>query len=374
MPGELPALEYRRRLTQAILRVRQIQNRNHRDLYISELELQLGYSVATHRYTDALHDVRALVGSCMSDPGAMRAFVQVIRSFHGDSAVVVELGQLLDEIESDDQSLSPRHRQPLTELVQRVDGNRAAAAFQKVFRTVDRERQPDLSDHGVLLGEIAAVADGPGVRLLAFADELAHREEGRHGLELHRWVREVGRDLGLSLHDLRQLCVQTTRTLGQLDEPFAESVAQPGVSEQAEVTETDTVVRVSQTGDFVQSGSVVKSVEVLDRSDTGSIWGGVPLRNPEFTGREALLQDLEAQLLRQGTASVLPQALHGWGGVGKTQLAVEFAYRHAEEYDIVWWITADQPDLVRASLALLGDRLQLPEGQDMQHRVTTVLD
>jgi len=54
---------------------------------------------------------------------------------------------------------------------------------------------------------------------------------------------------------------------------------------------------------------------------------------------------------------VLPHALQGMGGVGKTALAVEYAWRYGPEYDLVWWIPADQPALVRASLAGLAERL-----------------
>ena len=47
------------------------------------------------------------------------------------------------------------------------------------------------------------------------------------------------------------------------------------------------------------------------------------------------LLQLEQQLQTKSTVSVVPQALHGLGGVGKTQLAVEYVYRHAEHYDVV---------------------------------------
>jgi hypothetical protein len=64
-----------------------------------------------------------------------------------------------------------------------------------------------------------------------------------------------------------------------------------------------------------------------------------PHRNPNFTGREDLLARLSTALT-SGQSAALIQAIHGLGGVGKTQLAVEYAYRHAAEYDLVWWVTS----------------------------------
>jgi hypothetical protein len=101
---------------------------------------------------------------------------------------------------------------------------------------------------------------------------------------------------------------------------------------------------------------------------------GVPPRNPRFTGRRALLSKLHTALTHRSASAPLPVVIHGLGGVGKTQLAIEYLHRHGEHYDVVWWIPAEQPSQIRASLAMLGARLRLPASQDMRHTAQAVLD
>jgi hypothetical protein len=82
-----------------------------------------------------------------------------------------------------------------------------------------------------------------------------------------------------------------------------------------------------------------------------AVWS-VPAHNPDFVGRDALLTALRGRLAAGSRAVV--QALHGWGGVGKTSLANEYAHRFAGEYDLVWWIDAEKPELIGNQIATLA--------------------
>jgi hypothetical protein len=77
---------------------------------------------------------------------------------------------------------------------------------------------------------------------------------------------------------------------------------------------------------------------------------GLPLRNLHFVGREELLARLRADLAG-GASAVAVLALRGMGGVGKTQVAIEYAYRFGGDYDLVGWVDAEQPALVAEQVA-----------------------
>lgn len=104
------------------------------------------------------------------------------------------------------------------------------------------------------------------------------------------------------------------------------------------------------------------------------IWGGVPPRNTNFTGREDLLTQLNDRLEPGATTAVLPQALHGLGGVGKSQLAIEYAYRHRLDFDVIWWIPAELPVQIQNSLVELGQRLNLVDSNEVNVVVDVVMD
>ncbi|WP_260610303.1 FxSxx-COOH system tetratricopeptide repeat protein, partial [Streptomyces sp. WAC06614] len=115
-----------------------------------------------------------------------------------------------------------------------------------------------------------------------------------------------------------------------------------------------------------------KSQTLFVRSGQPRVMGNVPPKNPNFTGRESLLAAVESQLRSDETAAVLPHALHGMGGVGKSQLAIEYIYRHSHEYNVIWWIPAERESLILGALVDLARALNLEVGPQANTAVPAV--
>ncbi len=96
------------------------------------------------------------------------------------------------------------------------------------------------------------------------------------------------------------------------------------------------------------------------------------LRHAGFVGREEDLAKVHALLQKGEAVGVQPVAAAGMGGIGKTQLAVEYAYRYAGEYaGGVYWVNAARD--VPAEMAKLAAEVGLfaPEAKDseLQYRL-----
>ena len=110
----------------------------------------------------------------------------------------------------------------------------------------------------------------------------------------------------------------------------------------------------------VEDSSNVSSLTLSQAHQT--IWNIPYRRNPFFTGREEILTYLY-NILINSKAAVLTQAqaITGLGGVGKTQIAVEYAYRYCNHYDAMLWVTASSYDTFMADFVMLATLLPLPE-------------
>src|ERR1700722_19135010 len=90
------------------------------------------------------------------------------------------------------------------------------------------------------------------------------------------------------------------------------------------------------------------------------IWSAeIPAPNPLFTGREAELEALRANLLRRDRSNPAAQVISGPGGVGKTEIAAEYLPRHRADYEIIWCMRAEHHDRVGDALIRLAQRLGL---------------
>jgi tetratricopeptide (TPR) repeat protein len=118
-------------------------------------------------------------------------------------------------------------------------------------------------------------------------------------------------------------------------------------------------------------------LDQLPPAHSGAAVSNLPPRNRVFTGRADLLDQLHQRLGPGQPAAVVQvqaQTLHGLGGVGKTQLALEYAHRHVGDYDLVWWVTAEPPAAIPGQLVAFARRLGLPEHPEQAETVQALWD
>jgi transcriptional regulator with XRE-family HTH domain len=78
-------------------------------------------------------------------------------------------------------------------------------------------------------------------------------------------------------------------------------------------------------------------------------------RNPFFTGCEETLTRISSQW---GTNTLV---LNGLGGIGKTQVAIEYVYRSLANYDAVLWVRADSHEALNTDIKTIAETLHLTE-------------
>lgn len=120
----------------------------------------------------------------------------------------------------------------------------------------------------------------------------------------------------------------------------------------------------------------VKAPDAVDERQRIWLIPSTKARNQSFFDRPDIFAALARELADCGRVGVTTAALSGTGGVGKTQIAVEYAYRHYfdhSDYQCVFWINAESDDSVSDSVSEIAERLALPERLISDERAKSAL-
>ncbi|WP_433215752.1 FxSxx-COOH system tetratricopeptide repeat protein [Dactylosporangium sp. CS-047395] len=174
--------------------------------------------------------------------------------------------------------------------------------------------------------------------------------------------------------------VPVLRSLGGAHGELAEALATPAETSgplagsgaaygSGSVTEVDVVARFAERaaereGDGPTGGGATAGERDVHVKTPQQVRNAVPPRNSGFVGRDAVLDEI-GRRLESGLVALLPDARHSLGGTGKTQLALEYSHRYAGEYDLVWWVPAEQVAPMRVALAGLARALKVRESNDL---------
>ena len=108
------------------------------------------------------------------------------------------------------------------------------------------------------------------------------------------------------------------------------------------------------------------------RDGPSPVWNIPYPRNPFFTGRDDVLTHLHTQFQAgQLTTLSQPQAISGLGGIGKTQIALEYAYHYRQDYQALFWVRAESTEALNSSYNELATLLNLPQ-KDAQEQEAVV--
>src|SRR3954462_8250103 len=120
---------------------------------------------------------------------------------------------------------------------------------------------------------------------------------------------------------------------------------------------------------FADAGSIA------DRKDAdagmGHLAGGRRRREPQTTTRPmpALIRPAQAP----ESMTLTQPCSTAWLGWARPSRAIEYAHRFAVDYDLVWWIDAEQPVLIPEQLVALAARFDLPTGLTVSDTVDRLL-
>jgi hypothetical protein len=85
------------------------------------------------------------------------------------------------------------------------------------------------------------------------------------------------------------------------------------------------------------------------------------LQNEKFFGREAEMQKIIDHLSpKEGTSELRTYTIHGRRGVGKTEIALQYAYENPSSFDAIFWVQCETSISLRQSFTEIAVSLNLP--------------
>lgn len=97
-------------------------------------------------------------------------------------------------------------------------------------------------------------------------------------------------------------------------------------------------------------------------------WNVPYQRNPLFTGRDEIIERIHRRLTGVRKAPRV-LALTGLGGIGKTQVAIEYTYHYRTHYQAVFWLKADSSDVLLAEFANIAGCIPLPGYDELDQAI-----
>ncbi|WP_144126883.1 FxSxx-COOH system tetratricopeptide repeat protein [Catellatospora sichuanensis] len=325
-------------LVEMLVRVPELADVGTRDQLVERVRRQLRRPLLVKRFNDIRPELSSLVNATAACSGGLHALASIVAEQHaGDisaiRSVVADLSPGL---------LSGPDRNHLSGLLSNLPAHQVAEAVDGLGGAEQLYSMRTWRDTSAAIGimEGLPIPDDGVPQVLAFASRLSELLTGPVADGLRTWVDTVAGGLNVDLAALVQMR------------------GGPGP------------LAATSSAFTPPSPRTPNSL----RSDTRIVGGGVPIRNRNFTGRSELLDQLAEVLSRGEQAAVLPPTIHGLGGVGKTQLVVEYLHRHLDDYELVWWIPAEHTTTVLAALTQLAETLRLTVTEDRQQTARTVLE
>ena len=354
----------KRRLQQAAVDVDAIANPAKREQLLAELRSEISGTFDPRRGATSGADAWGLLSECLA-LDSIRALVDVIPLVDGETREWKAFSDLVEELfpagilTADDQAA-------LNPLVREVPSTAILVAAHKIGLADYDSSVGAASDGVAVLGAIKQrITDGqlPEDALWRFLELAAHYSPPTIQADLHRVI-GVAAARHQAVDFVREICH------GYVDDIDNMPSIEPDIGKSNDSDQTVTSSSEQPIGAEDMSptavASAVRSLPVVMR--------GLPPQNKFFAGRTEILNRIHETLESRSEATVLPHTLHGLGGVGKTQVAAEYAYRYASQYDMVFWIPADDEGNIRRSMVSLGKALDIPETSDHSYMIQQTLD